>query len=441
MLLASDSYAPSAHRGMPHRVDAPHAVTINPALARLAESRTVLLLQGPVGPFFDRLSSWLSRRGSNVHRVAFQGGDEFDTQSVEPLRFSGGVDEWPAHFSQLLDRLQPDCVVIFGQSRRYHHEALQIARARGVPVVVTEEGYFRPGFVTMELDGVNGYSATLSRYVWKPLAAVPAVGGEKTSVAGALQPDISPWHFQKMAWHASQHYSALHRERRKYPHYQHHRKSDPYYYAHYWVRSWMRKLAHRSADGRLQEELFKRERPYFFVPLQFDGDSQLTCHSPFNGNAAFIIRVMQSFAAQAPADALLVFRQHPHARGGPGHSKLIATLAAELGIEARVRHMVEGDTPDLAQHSAGVVVVNSTVGLQALERGAPLMVMGDALYKQRDLTFQGELEDFWHAAEPAHPVTVERFLAQVKNLTQAPASVYALREEPLLWNMAESAFK
>jgi capsular polysaccharide export protein len=203
----------------------------------------------------------------------------------------------------------------------------------------------------------------------------------------------------------------------------------------------MRKLAHRSADGRLQEELFKRERPYFFVPLQFDGDSQLTCHSPFNGNAAFIIRVMQSFAAQAPSEALLVFRQHPHARGGPGHSKLIATLAAELGIEARVRHMVEGDTPDLAQHSAGVVVVNSTVGLQALERGAPLMVMGDALYKQRDLTFQGELEDFWHAAKPAHAVTVERFLAQVKNLTQAPASVYALREEPLLWNMAESAFK
>jgi hypothetical protein len=66
--------------------------------------------------------------------------------------------------------------------------------------------------------------------------------------------------------------------------------------------------------------------------------------------------------------------------------------------------------------------------------------MGDALYKQRELTFQGELEDFWKAARPAHPATVERFLAQVKNLTQAPASVYALREEPLLWNMAESAF-
>ncbi len=440
MLLASDSYAPLTHRGLPHRADAPQAVTINPALARLADSRTVLLLQGPVGPLFDRIATWLVSRGARVHRVAFQGGDEFDAKTLDPLRFQGTLAEWPAFFGQLLDRLQPDCVVIFGQSRRYHQEALQLARGRAVPVVVTEEGYFRPGFVTMELDGVNGYSATLSHYVWKPLAAVPAAGGEKTAVAGALQPDISPWHFQKMAWHASQHYSALHRERRQYPHYQHHRKADPYFYAHYWVRSWTRKLARLSADRRLQEQLFTQARPYFFVPLQFDGDSQLTCHSPFNGNAAFIIRVMQSFAAQAPTDALLVFRQHPHARGGPGHGNLIATMAAELGISARVHHLVEGDTPDLAQHSAGVVVVNSTVGLQALERGAPLIVMVDALYKQRDLTFQGELEDFWNAAKPAHPATVVRFLGQVKNLTQAPASVYALREEPLLWNMAESAF-
>lgn len=436
MLLASDSYAPLPHRGAQQRADTPQAVAINPALAQLAQSRCVLLLQGPVGPFFDRLAVWLRGRGTAVHRVVFQGGDAFDCRALDALPFCGAADEWPAFLDRALERLQVDCIVLFGQTRRYHQQALQLARQRGVPVVVTEEGYFRPGFVTMELDGVNGYSATLSRYVWKPLAAVPASGSE-AMVAAALQPDISPWHFQKMAWHASQHYSALHRDRRRYPHYQHHRKDDPYFYARYWVRSWMRKMARSSGDYKLQEQLFKRERPYFFVPLQFDGDSQLTCHSPFNGNAAFIICVMQSFAAQAPSDALLVFRQHPHARGGPGHSKLIGTLASELGIEQRVHHLVEGDTPVLAQHSAGVVVVNSTVGLQALERGAALMVMGDALYKHRDLTFQGELDDFWRSAKPASHAAVERFLCQVKNLTQAPASVYALREEPLHWGMAE----
>jgi hypothetical protein len=80
---------------------------------------------------------------------------------------------------------------------------------------------------------------------------------------------------------------------------------------------------------------------------------------------------------------------------------------------------------------AGVVVINSTVGLQALERGAPLIVMGQALYRQPQLTFTGELDDFWQQARPACPVETERFLAQMKNLTQAPVSVYALRSEPI----------
>ena len=96
--------------------------------------------------------------------------------------------------------------------------------------------------------------------------------------------------------------------------------------------------------------------------------------------------------------------------------------------------MIEGDTPDLAQHSAGVVLINSTVGLQALERGAPLMVMGQALYKQPQLSFTGELDQFWTQGRPACPAETPKFLAQMKNLTQGPASVYALRDEPLRWH-------
>jgi capsular polysaccharide export protein len=142
---------------------------------------------------------------------------------------------------------------------------------------------------------------------------------------------------------------------------------------------------------------------------------------------------MRSFAHHAPANSLLVFRQHPQVRGGPGHGELIAGLAQELSISHRVHHMVEGDTPDLAQHAAGVVVINSTVGLQTLERGAPLMVLGQAIYKQPQLTFTGGLDEFWQQARPACPVEKERFLTQMKNLTQAPVSVYALRSEPIAW--------
>lgn len=277
----------------------------------------------------------------------------------------------------------------------------------------------------MELGGVNGFSQTLERYQWVPLGQ-----------AGSIVPDISPSHFQKMAWQASLHYQAMWQARHEFELYQHHRISDPRFYAQYWIRSWLRKLTHLHPSHRLQRHLFahKASRPYFFVPLQHDGDAQIVHHSDFANNAEFVIRVMESFARHAPAHSLLVFRQHPHVRGGPGHGELIEGLAQELGMAHRVHHMVEGDTPDLAQHSAGVVLINSTVGLQALERGAPLMVLGQALYKQPQLSFTGELDQFWTQGLPACPAETQKFLAQMKNLTQVPASVYALRDEPLRWH-------
>ncbi|HSH95287.1 MAG TPA: hypothetical protein VK968_14175, partial [Roseimicrobium sp.] len=144
----------------------PAATSVNPAFVYLANAQRVLLLQGPVGPFFDRVAQWLLGRGSDVRRVVFQGGDEHDCQAVPPTRFDGTPANWPSFFAELLAHWKPDCIVLFGQSRYYHKVALERARAIDLPAVVMEEGYFRPGFVTMELGGVNGYSTTLDRYVW-----------------------------------------------------------------------------------------------------------------------------------------------------------------------------------------------------------------------------------------------------------------------------------
>jgi capsular polysaccharide export protein len=401
-------------------------VSVNPAFASLAHAKRVLMLQGPVGPFFDRVSHWLLARGCQVERVVFQGGDEEDCRAVQPIRFKQSPADWPAFLGGLLNKYRPDCIVLFGQFRIYHKVALERARAIDLPVIVMEEGYFRPGFVTMELWGVNGYSATLDRFTWKGDEA-------EGQPATPISPVLSQMHFQKMAWHASQHYIAMQKLRHHYPQYQHHRIDSTTFYARYWTRSWFRKALHRGPDRKFQRWLFDGRKPYFFVPLQLEGDSQITHHSPFTNNSEFILRVLPSFAAHAPKDSLLVFRQHPHARGGPGNHDLIHSIASGLGIAHRVFHMTEGDTPDLAEHSLGTVVINSTVGLQAIERGVPLIVLGDALYKQPQFTFAGELDAFWHERKLPDAEVAGSFLAQVKHLTQAPASVYALRSEPLNW--------
>ena len=103
-------------------------VQANPCLGVLAESRSVLMLQGPVGPFFDRLTVWLKAQGvPEVNRVVFSGGDQWDCQQVPHLVFKGDLADWPAFLQNLLRNYHVDCLVLFGQGRPHHCKAMVLA--------------------------------------------------------------------------------------------------------------------------------------------------------------------------------------------------------------------------------------------------------------------------------------------------------------------------
>lgn len=403
----------------------PLQVPCNPALLTLACARRVLLLQGPVGPFFDRLTLWLQAQGADVHRVAFQPGDRRDCAALTPINYTGKPAEWPAFLEELLERLDIDAVVLFGQSRAHHAAAIHTARARGVAAIALEEGYVRPGYVTMELDGVNGFSSTLERYGWRPDQAGLVVKTQK--------PASTERQFWQMAGFACRHYWAQHWGKPLSPDYQHHRPTSVWYHSKYWVWSTIRKHLHLARDNARVQAL--RDQNYFFVPLQHDGDAQITHHSPYPQVASFIPEVVHSFALHAPKQALLVFRLHPYSRGGPTYRQHIARLAEKLGIADRVVYLVEGHTPTLVEHAQGVVLINSTVGLQALMRCKPLAVLGQALYKRPGLYFDGKggLDKFWTEAQAPKPEKARQFLEQLIALTQVPCNVYGLANEPLHW--------
>lgn len=400
-------------------------VNVNPALLRLLQSSSVLLLQGPVGPFFDRLASWLQERRIDVARVAFQAGDVRDSRVLEPICFEGTAEAWPEFFDQLVSRLNVDCIVLFGQVRSYHRAAVARAKARGLGVVVLEEGYIRPGYITMELNGVNGYSTTLQQYTWDPSAPGPAVRLEK--------PLNTKGQFGLMARSAMVHYWAMNAGKKRFPFYQHHKSACITDYCKYWVKSWLNKQVHRWQDERRVNWL--TGLTFYLVPLQHDGDSQITHHSRFGENTKFIFEVMRSFADHAPEDTLLVFKQHPFSRGGPGHAGFIRSLARELNISHRVLHMVEGHTPTLVKQAAAVIVINSTVGLQTLLHRRPLMALGEAIYTGPGLTYQGALQDFWGNYHVPEESAVKHLVNQIIHLTQVPCNVYGPANEPLLWHI------
>jgi len=83
----------------------------------LSRAQRILLLQGPVGPMFDRLARWLQAGGASVQRIIFQGGDRADTTALIPVSYQGSLEAWDGFLNDFLTVHAIDCVVLFGQSR------------------------------------------------------------------------------------------------------------------------------------------------------------------------------------------------------------------------------------------------------------------------------------------------------------------------------------
>ena len=119
--------------------------------------RRVLLLQGPVGPFFARLAQDLERVGARVFKVNFNAGDWLFYRRGA-MNYRGTMSDWPEWLEERLRTLKIDVVIMFGDCRPIHREAHALADRLGLEVWVFEEGYIRPDYVTLERFGVNGNS-------------------------------------------------------------------------------------------------------------------------------------------------------------------------------------------------------------------------------------------------------------------------------------------
>jgi capsular polysaccharide export protein len=159
-------------------------------------SKRVLMLQGPVGPFFSRLATDLALVGATVFKVNFNGGDWLFSRNArfaEVFNFRGSHAEWPAYVDDLLVRLNVEMVFLFGDCRPMHVAALGRAQQRGIHVGVFEEGYLRPDYITLERDGVNNNSSLPSdpRFYLKQPTQVPPparpLGSTRTCSLTALR--------------------------------------------------------------------------------------------------------------------------------------------------------------------------------------------------------------------------------------------------------------
>ena len=355
-------------------------------------TRSFLFLQGLATPFFVRLGDALAARGHAVHRVNFNAGDRLFWRRPNATDFAGRDDEWPAALAAMVARHGATDLVMFGDCRPRHEAAIAFARTAGLTPWVFEEAYLRPGYVTLEPWGVNGFS----RLPREPARIRALAAGLPPAAPEAL----TAGSFLRRASDDVLYSAANLVLARRFPHYRTHRQWNPFHEYAGWALRGLRRPFRKAGAWRRLARLRAGTGPVFVLPLQLEGDYQLRRHSRFANLEAAIAAIVVSFAAHAPRDALLAVKGHPLDNGLADWGRVTMRHAAARDAADRVLWLPELPFGPVLAPAAGIVTVNSTAGLQAISQGKPAIVLGRAIYDMPGLTFQGGLDAFWTAAEP-----------------------------------------
>ncbi len=379
-------------------------------------TRSFLFLQGPATPFFARLARYLASQGHKVHRIHFNVGDVAYWSGGPARPYRGEL----AELCDFLDHVyRRHCItdqVLFGDRRPTHRPALQHGQASGVRTHVFEEGYFRPWWVTLEREGVNRHSLLPRDPNWF-LDTGKRLGEQ-------LKPIKFSSPFYKRAIHDVIYHVAGLANPLIFPRYRTHvGVTAPVEYAGYVRRFALLRLI-RKRERRRALEIAASGRPYYVLPLQLNTDAQILDHSRFEHMGEVIEYVLESFAQHAPADTKIVIKNHPLDIGLLNYGKIIRACERRFAIAGRAEYLEDGDLTALVRSARGVVTVNSTVGIVALEQGTPTLTLSDSIYNLPGLTNQMPLDVFWRNTAPADQYLFSLFRRCVMHATQINGGFY-----------------
>lgn len=312
-----------------------------------------------------------------------------------------------------MERHGIETVLMHSERRPYHLEAAAVARSRGVAVAVTELGYLRPDFMTIEANG----NSVDSLFPADP-DAIRAIAADAPPFDGTLVyprealletrddllnslPNVFGWFL--------------------YPHYRAHGLHHPFVaYARFLWRE-----GHRGARDRAAREVRDRLKPPFYLfAMQTDTDFQIRANSQFEDTIEALGVLFRSFAGHAPRDARLVVKKHPGDLGPVHWARRVPELAAEAGIADRVDFVDGLPMSAWCADAAGLVTINSSAGLDGLAAGLPTHTLSPAIYDMPGLTYTGPLDGFWTDAAPPDPALFEAFRRALCASIQVRGTIY-----------------
>lgn len=391
-----------------------------------ASNRVFLLLQGPMSYFFTYLGRALRDQGAEVRRIHVCPGDRLFWRGPGGLSYRGRPEGWPAYLTRIIADHGVTDIVCLGDGRRWHADALPVAREAGVRIHVIEQGYLRPHYLTVEPDGTGG--RTRFPRDWEKIEALAKL---------APQPHPGFWSsfFAFSVMDVAFNLANILGSWALYPHYKQHALDHPLREWGGWIfRKALKLRSRRAALEAAQGRVRAQGGPLYVFPLQLETDYQIRLHGPPEGLRETMKRIVASFRDHAPADAMLAIKLHPLDNGWTPWEALIADAAK--GIDERVIYLDGGDLDAMLARAAGCVVVNSTVGLTALTLGAPVKALGTAIYDLEGLAFQGDLDAFWTGGAKPDQDRLALFLKALTAAIQVPGGFDGTGAEPGARNMA-----
>ncbi|MCF6305709.1 MAG: capsular biosynthesis protein [Rhodobacteraceae bacterium] len=359
----------------------------------MRDNRHILLLQGPASWFFAALGLALRQQGALVTRMVFCPGDRlfWRRKSGQVLPYRGPRDDYAAFLALALEQRKITDIICLGDGRFWHAKAVELCHGLPDPprIHIVEHGYYRPGWLTLERDGINANS----RFS-------PGISAEKPAPPQKFKSSFLNYALMDIGWNLANVLFA----RFRYPHFKTHSLVHPVQEWRGWIGKALRKPFVRLSTAKANRRIMDHRGPVFVFPLQLDGDYQIRVHGPKAGLCSTVRDVCRSFANHAPKDALLVFKVHPLDNGRINWQKVISKTNCPRCI-----FLNGGDLDMLLDKAAAVVTINSTVGLQSIDRGIPSFVIGKAIYRIKGLCSHDDLDGFWNNPQPPDAQLAQQF--------------------------------
>ncbi len=361
----------------------------------MAETKTFLFLQGHPTFFCVRLGDALKAEGHNVRKIRLSGQDMLFWPRRGASSYRGGFARWRVWLTDYVKRHGITDIIYYADRHPYHVEALVVARSLGVRAWAVEFGYLRPDWLTLEPEAMGAFS----RFPKDPkvirklgIAAGPLTNDEHESTYSHSFLEEALFDIARNVAHTI-----------FMPFYPFYKSDAPFsmvedYY--YWITNLLTTDNAEARASQIQAECEEDGADFNLLAMQLAHDYQIRVSTHYDHLIDMVEEVFASFAANAPRSRKLIIKQHPLDNGYQNWPRRIDALKEKYNLGRQVRMIRGGDLGVLIRNSKGVVLANSTVGLNAARAGVPTVALGEAVYDIAGITHQGGLDSFWTKPEP-----------------------------------------